>query len=107
MPVNRRNGRKFSEPPDGLPDALGRDLLGRKLGHRLDARQSVPDLHQPLGVGADQVGELSFGGKDIRTCFARSFPGRVRRDAVFVCSSCRKSRSRIERGLNEPGARLR
>src|ERR1039457_5314638 len=53
------------------------------LRYRLDAGQTVPDFHQPLGVGADQVGELYFVGKDSTAGIAGGIPGSVDGDVVF------------------------
>ena len=75
--------RSVPDFSNGLPDALGRDLPVRKLRHRLDARQAVPDFHQPLVVGADQVGELHFVGKDSSAGIAGGLPGSVDGDVVF------------------------
>jgi hypothetical protein len=68
---------------NGIPNPLGRDLAIGELVYGLHARQAVPDLHQPVVVSSDQVGELHFAGEVRKPGLLGGFARGMDGDVVF------------------------
>src|ERR1019366_5102471 len=79
----RGSSDRPSEPLDSLPNALRGSLAIFELRHGFDAWQAVPNVKQPLVVGADQVGKLYFGREDSCAGIASRLAISVGGDVVF------------------------
>jgi hypothetical protein len=66
-----------------LPNPLGGGFSVRELLYRLDSRQAIPNIHEPLVLGSDHFRKLLFAPEYGQASVLGDFPGGANGDVIF------------------------